>query len=68
MEAPYGGWNTQTLIAGLCHDALIAPWVISGAMDGAAFATYISKVLVSEIEPEPLWSSTIWPRTETRTP
>ena len=51
MEAPFGGWNTQTLIAGLCHDALIAPWVIRGAMDGAAFATYISKVLVPEIEP-----------------
>ena len=26
--APFGKWGTQTFIAGLTHDALIAPWVI----------------------------------------
>ena len=30
--APFGSWNTQTLIAGLTVDGLIAPWVIKGAM------------------------------------
>jgi len=25
MDAPFGSWGTQTLIAGLTHDALIAP-------------------------------------------
>ncbi|MEO1110475.1 MAG: hypothetical protein AAFX90_21420 [Pseudomonadota bacterium] len=37
MDAPFGSWGTQTLIAGLTSDALIAPWVIKGAMDGSAF-------------------------------
>ena len=40
-DAPFGSWGTQTLIAGLTHEALIAPWVIEGAMDGPAFAAYI---------------------------
>jgi transposase len=51
MDAPFGSWGTQTLIAGLTHDALIAPWVIKGAMDGLAFAAYVSKVLIPEIQP-----------------
>ncbi|WP_460275532.1 IS630 family transposase [Celeribacter sp. ULVN23_4] len=49
MDAPFGSWGTQTLIAGLTQDALIAPWLIKGAMDGPAFATYIREVLVPEI-------------------
>ena len=51
MDAPFGNWGTQTLIAGLTADAFIAPWVIKGAMDGRAFATYIREVLVPEIQP-----------------
>ncbi len=31
---PFGRWKTRTFIAGLTCDALIAPWVIEGAMDG----------------------------------
>jgi transposase len=30
---------------------LIAPWVIKGAMDGEAFAAYVTQVLVSELAP-----------------
>lgn len=51
MDAPFGSWRTQTLIADLTHDALIAPWVIKGAMDGPAFAAYVHKVLIPEIAP-----------------
>lgn len=51
MDAPFGSWGTQTLIAGLKQDALIAPWVIKGAMDGPASAAYIREVLVPEIAP-----------------
>ena len=51
MDAPFGSWHTQTLIAGLTHEALIAPWVIKGAMDGAAFAAYVREVLIPEIAP-----------------
>lgn len=51
MDAPFGSWGTQTFIAGLSAGALIAPWVIKGAMDGEAFAAYIEHVLVPELEP-----------------
>lgn len=51
MDAPFGSWATQTLIAGLTGDALIAPWVLKGAMDGPAFAADIREVLVPEIAP-----------------
>ena len=50
-SAPFGVWGTQTFIAGLTQDQLIAPWVIKGAMNGAAFAAYIREVLVPEIKP-----------------
>ena len=42
-------WGTQTLIAGLSQTAFIAPWVMKGAMDGPAFATYVRDVLIPEI-------------------
>ena len=51
MDAPFGSWGTQTFIAGLSCNAMIAPWVIKGAMDGPAFATYVEKVLVPELQP-----------------
>lgn len=49
--APFGKWGTQTFIAGLTHNALIAPWVIPGAMNRAAFETYIETQLAPELEP-----------------
>lgn len=49
--APFGKWDTQTFIAGLTHDALIAPWVIKGAMNGPAFNTYIETQLAPTLEP-----------------
>ncbi|MEL6573580.1 MAG: hypothetical protein AAFQ64_18135 [Pseudomonadota bacterium] len=39
------------MIAGLTADAFVAPWVIKGAMNGAAFAAYLSEVLVPEFTP-----------------
>ena len=51
MTAPFGAWGTQTFIAGLTHDSLIAPWVIKGAMNGEAFAAYIRQVLAPELLP-----------------
>lgn len=51
MDAPFGSWGTQTFIADLSADALIAPWVIKGAMDGEAFAAYVEQVLIPELEP-----------------
>ena len=43
---PHGHWKTMTFIGGLRHDRLDAPWVLDGAMDAAAFKTYLREVLV----------------------
>ena len=40
-DAPFGKWRTQTFVAGLRCDELVAPWIIEGAMDGATFDAYI---------------------------
>ena len=45
-SVPHGHWKTLTLIAALRVDGLTAPYVIDGAMDGAAFMAYIEQVLV----------------------
>ena len=50
-SAPFGSWGTQTFIAGLTQDTMIAPWVIKGAMDGPAFVAYVRNVLIPELEP-----------------
>lgn len=49
-SAPFGHWVSQTFIAGLKCNGLIAPWVIEGAMDRAAFDTYVEKVLAPTLE------------------
>ena len=51
MDAPFGSWRTQTLIAGLTADALVTPWMIKDAMDGQAFAAYVREVLFPENAP-----------------
>jgi len=42
--------GSQTFIAGLTQNALIAPWVINGAMNGPAFDTYIETQLVPALD------------------
>ena len=50
-QAPFGKWRTQTFVAGLrCHE-LVAPWIIEGAMDGAAFDVYVRTQLAPCLEP-----------------
>ena len=44
-KTPYGHWCTQTFIAGLRHDSLVAPWVIDGAINRISFNTYIETQL-----------------------
>lgn len=48
-QAPFGKWHTQTFIAGLRCDGLVAPWVVNGAMDGAAFDTYVETQLAPSL-------------------
>lgn len=49
--APFGKWRTQTFIAGLTSDELIAPWVIEGAMNQAAFEAYVETQLAPVLNP-----------------
>lgn len=50
-HAPFGHWHTQTFIAGLAQDGLIAPWVLDGAMNRASFDTYVERVLAPALRP-----------------
>lgn len=50
-HAPFGHWHTQTFIAGLAQDGLIAPWVLDGAMNRASFDTYIERILAPALRP-----------------
>lgn len=49
--APFGRWQTQTFIAGLTCEGLIAPWVIPGAMDRPAFDTWVETQLTPLLAP-----------------
>lgn len=48
---PYGHWKTTTFVGGLTRQGLIAPMVLDGAMNAAAFTAYIEQVLAKEIHP-----------------
>ena len=50
-DAPFGKWRTQTFIAGLRADGIVAPFVIEGALDGAAFDTYVRTQLAPSVQP-----------------
>jgi transposase len=45
---PYGHWKVTTFIGGLTRHGFIAPMVLDGPMDGAAFAAYVEQVLAKE--------------------
>lgn len=48
---PHGHWQTTTFTAGLRIDGMVAPWLLDGAMDGAAFLVYVRRVLVPALKP-----------------
>jgi len=50
IDAPLGAWVTQTFIAGLINDNLIALWFINGAMDGEVFEAYLQNVLAPKLQ------------------
>jgi transposase len=45
-KVPHRRWKTMTFVAALRNDAVTAPWLIEGPIDGESFRTYIDKVLV----------------------
>lgn len=48
---PHGHWQSTTFIAGLRINALTAPMVLDGAMDGAAFRGYVRQFLCPTLKP-----------------
>ena len=45
-RAPFGNRNTMTFLAALRHDRIEAPFLIDGAIDGAAFRAWVERALV----------------------
>ncbi|CUW39461.1 putative transposase [Magnetospirillum sp. XM-1] len=48
---PFGHWKTETFIAGLRHDGLVAPFVINCPMNRKMFEAYIETQLAPTLEP-----------------
>ena len=46
---PHGHWKTTTFIAGLRNSGMVAPMVLDGPINGAAFQAYVDQVLVPEL-------------------
>lgn len=49
--APDGRWKTLTFLAALRIDALLAPCVIDGPINGALFRAYVEQFLVPTLSP-----------------
>jgi transposase len=50
-HTPCSHWETQTVIAALRSDSLIAPAVFDGPIDNASFRAYVEQVLVPTLRP-----------------
>jgi transposase len=48
--APQGHWKTITFVAGLRHRAIVAPFVLDGAMNAKMFLTYLQQCLVPAVK------------------
>ena len=49
--APHGKWRTSTFLAALRKDAITAPFVFDGPINGEVFRLYVSEVLVPALKP-----------------
>jgi transposase len=43
--APFSHWKTMIFVAGLCLDGLVAPLILGGPMNAAAFDAYLEQFL-----------------------
>ena len=50
-SVPHGHWKTSTFLAALRHDAITAPCVIDGPINGETFAAYVEQFLVPTLAP-----------------
>lgn len=49
--APFGRWRTSTFLAALRRDAVTAPFVYDGPINGEVFRAYVEQVLVPTLRP-----------------
>jgi hypothetical protein len=42
-QVPHGHWKTITFVAGLRYRAIVAPFVLDGAMNGTMFLAYVKQ-------------------------
>lgn len=50
-KVPQGHWQMTTLVAGIRADGLVAPFALTGPMDGPTFAAYVEQELVPCLRP-----------------
>jgi len=50
-KAPQGHWKTMTFIAALRCDAVTAPFVLDGPINGESFLAYVEQVLAPTLKP-----------------
>ncbi len=50
-SVPHGHWHTTTFLAGLRTTGIVAPLVLDGAINGAAFLAYTEQFLVPVLMP-----------------
>lgn len=50
-RVPHGHWQTSTFVAALRHDAITAPCVIDGPMNGELFRNWIEQFLLPTLTP-----------------
>ena len=50
-QAPYGHWHTTTFLCALRTDALVAPLVLDGPINGDAFRAWVEQALVPQLRP-----------------
>ena len=50
-KVPHGRWKTLTFLAALRQDAITAPFVLDGPINGEAFLAYVEQILVPTLKP-----------------
>ena len=48
---PHGHWKTTTFVAGLRLDGVVAPLVLDGPINAAAFEAYVEQFLAPTLQP-----------------
>ena len=50
-KVPHGHWKTLTFIGGIRHDAVVAPCVFDGPINGDLFTAWVEQSLVPTLKP-----------------